>query len=351
MDRLVDFFCVYLYESISGCFNPFMKLRLRLFQLYCICVMVSSTDYSALDVAFGCNVTLDLRSSRRKQREIRMGKVSPKEKTSKASKRKRRINSSNKYLKPGALAQIRNSKASTSKSCIDIGKKNVDVMDAENTQGVAMYQNKCASDIPLILLPEKFNCNHVAGPLDLPKENNLLRTPKMLHPNGDVSDYESRLESLPMELLVKILCHLHHDQLRAVFHVSERVRKAVEIARQFYFNYTTPDRSRQEMLCTSTPLPTQHWPFVCKGDEKSKDLKLPSTPKAPRHGPRPPSRLKFTEMRQIAAVLFQESAFAPRYIVPSLVPKPICKPFASNRVLFYDEELELCQAVAQNKLR
>lgn len=26
---------------------------------------------------------------------------------------------------------------------------------------------------------------------------------------------------------VKILCHLHHDQLRAVFHVSQRIRKAV----------------------------------------------------------------------------------------------------------------------------
>ncbi|KAL8194111.1 hypothetical protein R6Q57_026353 [Mikania cordata] len=276
-----------------------------------------------------------------------MGKVSPKEKLSKASKRKRQISSFNKYLKPGALAQIRNSKVSTSKSCLDIGKKKSDVMDAENTEGDAMVQNECDNDIPFILSPEKFKYNHVPGSVDLLKENNLLRTPKM----PDVSDYESRLESLPMELLVKILCHLHHDQLRAVFHVSERVRKAVVIARQFYFNYTTPDRSRQEILCTSTPLPTEHWPFVCKGDDKSKDLKLPNTPKAPRHGPRPPSRLRLTEMRQIAAVLFQESAFAPRYIVPSLVPKPICKPFASNRVLFYDEELELCQAVAQNKLR
>lgn len=26
---------------------------------------------------------------------------------------------------------------------------------------------------------------------------------------------------------VKILCHLHHDQLRAVFHVSQRIRMAV----------------------------------------------------------------------------------------------------------------------------
>ncbi|KAK9062052.1 hypothetical protein SSX86_019236 [Deinandra increscens subsp. villosa] len=281
-----------------------------------------------------------------------MGKVSPKEKTFKTSKRKRRINSSNKYLKPGA----RDSKVSTSKSCVDIRKKKNDVMDLGKTQRVTKLQNKCASGIPIILSPEKFRYNPVAGPLDLPKENNLLSTPKMPNSKGDVSDFESRLESLPMELLVKILCHLHHDQLRAVFHVSERVRKAVSfsavIARQFYFNYTTPDRSRQEMLCTSTPLPTEHWPFVSNGDSKSKDLKLPNTPKAPRHGPRPPSRLQLTDMRQIAAVLFQESAFAPpRYIVPSLVPKPICKPFTSNRVLFYDEELELCQAVAQNKLR
>ncbi|KAL7612900.1 F-box protein At4g35930 [Lactuca sativa] len=280
-----------------------------------------------------------------------MGKVSPKEKMSKTSKQKRRNHGSNKYLKPGALAQLRNSKASASKSSTDISKNSVDVMDEEKTHRAPLFQSKHANDTPIILSPEKFRYN-VAGPVDLLKENNLQRTPKTPRPEGNASDYDSRLESLPMELLVKILCHLHHDQLRAVFHVSERVRKAVVIARQFHFNYTTPDRSRQEMLCTSTPLPTEHWPFVSKGDGKGKVLTLPNTPKAPRHGPRPPSRLKLTEMRQIAAVLFQESAFPPpRYIVPSLLPKPICKSFASNRVLFYDEELELCQAVAQNKLR
>ncbi|KAI7731076.1 hypothetical protein M8C21_027062 [Ambrosia artemisiifolia] len=281
-----------------------------------------------------------------------MGKVSPKEKMSKTSKQKRRVNGSNRYLKPGALAQLRNSKVSASRSCADTGKKKVDVMDAENSQGVALFQNGCDCGSPVILSPEKYRCNNVAGPLDVLKENNLQRTPKTPRDpcrEGDGSDYESRLESLPMELLVKIICHLHHDHLRAVFHVSERVRKAVVIARQLYFNYTTPDRSRQEILCT-TPQPTEHWAFVSKGDGKSKDYKLPITPKAPRHGPRPPSRLKLTEMRQIAAVLFQESAFHPSYIVPSLIPKPICKSFASNRVLFYDEELELCQAVAQNKL-
>ncbi|XP_071709472.1 F-box protein At4g35930-like [Rutidosis leptorrhynchoides] len=277
-----------------------------------------------------------------------MGKVSPKEKATKTSKQKRRNNGSNKYLKPGALAQLRNSKASASKSCMDIGKNKVNAMDLKSTDNGFFEKNKCENDnIPVILSPEKFRNNYLAGF----KENNLQRTPKTPRPVGNGLDYESRLESLPMDLLVKILCHLHHDQLKAVFHVCERVRKAVVIARQFHFNYTTPSRSRQELLCTSTPLPTEHWPFMIKGDSKCKYLTLPTTPKAPRHGPRPPSRLKLTEMRQVAAVLFQESAFSQKCMVPSLLPKPICKSFASNRVLFYDEELELCQAVAQNKLR
>lgn len=36
----------------------------------------------------------------------------------------------------------------------------------------------------------------------------------------------------------------------------------VVLARQYYFNFTTPDRSRQEMLSTMTPLPAEHWPFA-----------------------------------------------------------------------------------------
>jgi hypothetical protein len=30
-------------------------------------------------------------------------------------------------------------------------------------------------------------------------------------------------------LKIKIVCYLHHDQLKAVFHVSTRIRKAVSI--------------------------------------------------------------------------------------------------------------------------
>ncbi|XP_057784193.1 F-box protein At4g35930 [Salvia miltiorrhiza] len=276
-----------------------------------------------------------------------MGKVSPAERQSKNGRQKRRLrNAKNKFLKPGALAQLRDSRASGSKSCTDLGKKRVAVLNRKQTGGDDSdpHQHKTTDQSPTLLSPVRFQFAPALGASDLFNPNNFGNTPKT--PRAEEFLSESRLESLPVDLLVKILCHLHHDQLRAVFHVSQKIRKAVVIARQFHFNYTTPDRSRQEMLNTMTPLPTEHWPFMGKGGEKGMLIASPHTPKAPKHGPRPPSRLKFTEMRQVAAVLFQDSTFS---LVPSVIQKPICKSLASNRVLFYEDEL--CQAVAQNKLR
>ncbi|KAF8405428.1 hypothetical protein HHK36_010334 [Tetracentron sinense] len=249
-----------------------------------------------------------------------MGKVSPKDRKSMTPKRRRRTrNSSNNYLKPGALAQLRYSRATTAKSCTDLGKKGVIVLDSKRTESDLVLQNKVIDQSPPILSPERISFPPTVGPVDVLKQNKLPRTP--MTPRIEDMESESKLESLPMELLVLL-------------------------ARQFHFNYTTPDRSRQEMLSTRTPLPTEHWPFVCKLDGKALRISSPHTPKAPRHGPRPPSRLNMAEVRQIAAVLFQESAFP---LVPRRFPKPLCKSLASNRVLFYEDEL--CQAVAQNKLR
>ncbi|KAJ4842435.1 hypothetical protein Tsubulata_027302 [Turnera subulata] len=241
-----------------------------------------------------------------------MKKVSPEDRDSRASKRKRRLRrSSSKYLKPGALAQLRYSKASAGKSCTDLGKKRVAVFGAEKLEEEdIVLENRVIDRSPLMM-----------SPVDVLKQNHLASTPKT--PRNVDCEYASRLESLPMELLVLL-------------------------ARQFYFNYTTPDRSRQEMLRIMTPRPTEHWPFVTKGDGKGVFMPSPHTPKAPRQGPRPP-RIKITEMKQIAAVLFQDSAFPSRCMVPSVLSRPLCKSLASNRVLFYEDEL--CQAVAQNKLR
>ncbi|XP_010548265.1 PREDICTED: F-box protein At4g35930 isoform X2 [Tarenaya hassleriana] len=283
-----------------------------------------------------------------------MGKVLPKGDDSRTSKRKKRLRrSGNKYLKPGALVQLRYSKASAAKPCTDLGKKRVAVIDTQKTENDIAVEHK-ASQSSLMLSPvdivkqsnlvrttkihdmeienKAFNKSPLMlSPVDIVMQSTLVRTPKT--PQADPCNSESRLESLPMDLLVKLLCHLHHDQLKAVFHVSQRIRRAVLLAKHYYFNYTTPDRSRQEIKADGNPafVPRLH------------------TPKAPRHGPRPPSRIKIAEMKQIAAVLFQDQTFSSRCMVPSVIQKPLCKSLASNRVLFYEDEL--CQAVAQNKLR
>ncbi|XP_039138940.1 F-box protein At4g35930-like [Dioscorea cayenensis subsp. rotundata] len=159
----------------------------------------------------------------------------------------------------------------------------------------------------------------------------------------------SMLESLPLDILVKILCYLHHDELRAVFHVSRKIQRAVVLARQSYFNYTTPDRSRQEMLLTKTPLPNEHWPFLSK-DEGGNEAKkiIPQTPKAPKPAPRN-HKSNSMETKQVAAILFQEPSNPPNNAPQKKVPRLVCKPINSSRVLLYEDEL--CQAVAQNKLK
>ncbi|XP_028805935.1 F-box protein At4g35930 [Neltuma alba] len=267
-----------------------------------------------------------------------MGKVSLKEKGSNASKPRRRLRSSrSKLLKQGAFVPLQQNKLSPSstKCCTDTGNKRGVILHSRKARNNVGPEENAADKSPL-----------VSSPVNLVKQNIFFGTPKT--PRTENCESESRLESLPIDLWVKILCHLHHDQLRAVFHVSQKIRKAVLIARQFHFNYTTPDRTRQQMLNTMTPRPKERWPFLSKSSVKGMRIPSPHTPKAPRHAPRPPSRLKVSEVRQVAAVLFQESAFPSHCMVPSVLPKPLCKSLASNRALFYEDEL--CQAVAQNKL-
>ncbi|XP_020247738.1 F-box protein At4g35930-like isoform X2 [Asparagus officinalis] len=300
-----------------------------------------------------------------------------------AFKQKKRVKSSrNKYLKPGALAQIRYSRMAT-RSSTDTGREVL--LETEDQKVVFFHKGELIEDQKVdsshkrepiedqkvdifqkreLTEDQKVNIFHKgelvvhnrtpaaspsrtqsinlqsAGKLgDETKQQMLPTTPKT--PDAGCES-QSRLESLPIDLLVKILCHLHHDQLRAVFHVSQRVRMAVLVAREWYFNYTTPDRSRQAMLRAKTPLPTERWPFI-----RGIRISSPHTPKAPRQGRRP-SRLYSTDIKQTAAALFRDTTFLSSYISP-LFPRPVLKPVASNRVLFCEEEL--CKAVAKNKLR
>lgn len=100
--------------------------------------------------------------------------------------------SKNKYLKPGALAQIRNTR-STSKSCHVIGKKRI-LLDTEKENSTSTGSTALVSPVLSPVLSPKIDDE--MRPAKLPK------TPKT--PQDRDFDSDSRLESLPLDLLVCI---------------------------------------------------------------------------------------------------------------------------------------------------
>ncbi|PRQ50897.1 putative F-box domain, leucine-rich repeat domain, L domain-containing protein [Rosa chinensis] len=52
----------------------------------------------------------------------------------------------------------------------------------------------------------------------------------------------SKLEALPREILIKILCGVDHKDLKQLFSVSKAIREATLIAKQLHFAYSTPTK-------------------------------------------------------------------------------------------------------------
>lgn len=113
-----------------------------------------------------------------------------------AFKQKKRVkNTKNKYLKPGALAQIRYSRSS-SKSCTDIGKKRI-VLQSEKAEIDLLNRDEVIQSDSPIVSPIRVS-SHLA--MDDAKQQKLPLTPKT--PQSVDCDSQSRLESLPMDILV-----------------------------------------------------------------------------------------------------------------------------------------------------
>ncbi|OIV91635.1 hypothetical protein TanjilG_09047 [Lupinus angustifolius] len=53
---------------------------------------------------------------------------------------------------------------------------------------------------------------------------------------------KSPLEALPLDILVKVLCGVEHEDLNQLFHVSKTIREATLIAKGTHFEYRTPKK-------------------------------------------------------------------------------------------------------------
>ncbi|KAL8103835.1 F-box protein SKIP27-like [Apium graveolens] len=69
-------------------------------------------------------------------------------------------------------------------------------------------------------------------------------SPTKMHREGKCGfvDEKSVIESLPQDILIRILCGVEHDDLKMLMQVSKSFRDATEAARQLHFAYTTPKK-------------------------------------------------------------------------------------------------------------
>lgn len=62
--------------------------------------------------------------------------------------------------------------------------------------------------------------------------------------NVSLSSERSCLESLPQELLIRVVCGVDHEDLKSLNIVSKSIREASLIAKELHFSYTTPKKTR-----------------------------------------------------------------------------------------------------------
>lgn len=61
--------------------------------------------------------------------------------------------------------------------------------------------------------------------------------------NSFLCDEKSSLESLPQDVLVRVLCGVNHDDLKSLYCVSNSIKEAAMVAKKLHFEYSTPRKT------------------------------------------------------------------------------------------------------------
>ncbi|KAL1201823.1 F-box protein SKIP27 [Cardamine amara subsp. amara] len=98
------------------------------------------------------------------------------------------------------------------------------------SSSVREYMSKSAVEIP-------------ASP-DFPPVKCPLKRSRTIVSSSSSSSEKSRLESLPQDLLIRVICCVDHEDLNSLNIVSKSIREASLIAKKLHFAYTTPKKTR-----------------------------------------------------------------------------------------------------------
>ncbi|KAK7400483.1 hypothetical protein VNO78_11691 [Psophocarpus tetragonolobus] len=84
---------------------------------------------------------------------------------------------------------------------------------------------------------------HNVGGASSPNSNSGMTSLKrMCSEKINLNSERSRLETLPLDILIRVLCGVDHEDLRQLVRVSKTIREATEIARWMHFEYSTPKK-------------------------------------------------------------------------------------------------------------
>ncbi|XP_057837146.2 F-box protein At4g35930 isoform X1 [Cryptomeria japonica] len=166
---------------------------------------------------------------------------------------------------------------------------------------------------------------------------------------------ETDIESLPLDILVQIICNFHHDEVKTLCLVSRKFREAVVIARQMHFDFSTPVRVRATKRRLNSLMPHESSKDCASsfgGFESLCDsCSTPATPNAPKQVSKfQKTRLAFEEMKEMPSLLFYPGTPA-KYDDEKLLNQNHflrSRGCITNRVLFVEDEL--CDAVARNRI-
>ena len=123
---------------------------------------------------------------------------------------------------------------------------------------------------------------------------NFIGTPFMRRCGEMVKEdaEKSILESVPQDILIRILCGVDHDDLKQLFHVSRTIREATIKTRKSHFEYSIPSK----VLVFRDSL---DW-------EEPSSFEELQTPNAPKQSRRRRSRLKGKPSFAVALFLDEE---------------------------------------------
>ncbi|KAJ1388097.1 F-box-like domain superfamily [Sesbania bispinosa] len=108
-----------------------------------------------------------------------------------------------------------------------------------------------------------------------------------------INEERSRLEALPLDILIRVLCGVDHEDLKQLLLVSKTIREATEIAKKLHFEYSTP---KKKIFAFRTPLDLQ---------EDGSGFQEIETPKAPLRKSK--SRLSGRNLAGISVALFSST--------------------------------------------